>query len=90
MAETSGQPEEGVAYPLTLGSSFDRNDSHEYLTMRIDFIPASADRTAEANLHIDPETHTVRYINIPLPSQTPEKRCHLAAAAILPIFYLSN
>lgn len=86
MAETSQQPQGGIAYPLALGSTFDGHDSQEYLTMRIDFIPASADRTAEGSLHLDPETHTVRQAQFSFKMTMPWRQ---AFPPQLPILFLT-
>jgi RNA polymerase II transcription elongation factor len=56
------QPEAGVSYPITLGSSFVKgsDEASDYSTLRLDFIPASCDRTSLGNLHLDPDNKAVR------------------------------
>ncbi|KAG7674992.1 hypothetical protein Ndes2526B_g07839 [Nannochloris sp. 'desiccata'] len=53
---SSYQPAAGISYPIVLGESFkNRLHSADYSTLRLDFIPASCDRSSPGNLHIDPD-----------------------------------
>lgn len=64
-AEVAPQP--GTAYPVVLGPTFDGDRASELLTMRLDFVAASANRTADSKLQIDAETGTVSKSRPPPP-----------------------
>jgi hypothetical protein len=56
------QPKAGLPYPILLGDSFLNGTLHSaaYSTLRLDFVPASCDRTSPGNLHIDTDNKSVR------------------------------
>ena len=54
-------PQAGVAYPVTLGSTFERNpDAGSFCLLRYDFKPASAGVFQPGHLEVDPATSRVR------------------------------
>ena len=54
-------PQAGVAHPVTLGSTFQRNtDAGSFCLLRYDFKPASASAFQPGRLEVDPATSRVR------------------------------
>ena len=54
-------PQAGIAYPVTLGSTFQRDaEAGSFCLLRYDFKPASAGCFQPGRLEIDPATSKVR------------------------------